>query len=199
MSLLVLLVIATCGFIAATPAPRKAIYNQRQTGDLNVEIAVKDLRVVALLDSELLDDYTDYDYFYDYNDFTVKPGGNRPTPSSTTKKNDITEISEPLLSPNSTVSTSLDNINSTEYNTTLPNTEEIPNADSSNGITNSTLNADNDKSQSSEENKEFEATVASSSISRPALRSQKRCKSGYIPNGNGRCRRASRPWFSLLP
>lgn len=54
-----LLVIAACRFIAATPAPiRAATYDQRQTGDLNVQIALKDLRVVALLDSELLDDYT---------------------------------------------------------------------------------------------------------------------------------------------
>lgn len=185
--------------IAVTPAQiRGATYDQRQTGDLNVQIDLKDLRVVALVDSELLDDYTDYDYFYDYADFTIKPGGNRPTTSSTTMKNDITEISEPLLSSNSTIATSLDNINSTERNTTLSNDEEIPNADPSNGIANSTSNTDNDKSQSSEENEEFEATVASSSI-KPGLRSQKRCKSGYVPNGNGRCRRASRPWLSLLP
>lgn len=197
--LLLALVIAACGFIAVTPAPiRRATYDQRQTGDLNVQIALKDLRVVALVDSELLDDYTDYDYFYDYADFTIKPGGNRPTTSSTTKKNDITEISEPLLSPNSTIATSLDNINSTERNTTLSNDEEIPNTDPSNNIVNSTSNADNNKSQSNEENEEFEAIVASSSI-KPALRSQKRCKSGYVPNGNGRCRRASRPWLSLLP
>lgn len=54
-----LLVIAACRVIAATPASiRPATYDRRQTGDLNVQIALKDLRVVALLDSELLDDYT---------------------------------------------------------------------------------------------------------------------------------------------
>lgn len=35
-----------------------ATYDQRQTGDLNVQIHLKDVEVVALLDSELLDDYT---------------------------------------------------------------------------------------------------------------------------------------------
>ncbi|EFN72510.1 hypothetical protein EAG_13433 [Camponotus floridanus] len=198
-----LLVIAICRVIAATPALiRPATYDQRQTGDLNVQIALKDLRIVALLDSELLDDYTDYDYFYDYSDFTIKPGGNRPTTSpttsSTTEKDDITGVSEPLSPLNSTASTTFGNINSTEHST-LSNDEKIPNANPSNGIANLTSIMDNDKSQSSEENEEPEAIVASSAMMKSALRSQKRCKSGYTPNGNGRCRRVSRPWLSLLP
>jgi len=51
------LVIMACRIIVATPVPAK-VYDQRQTGDLNVQIELKDLRVVALLNSELLDDYT---------------------------------------------------------------------------------------------------------------------------------------------
>ncbi|KAL6447049.1 hypothetical protein ACFW04_001420 [Cataglyphis niger] len=193
-----LLVIATCRVAAATPMPiRAATHDQRQTGDLNVQVALKNLRVVALLDSKLLDDYTEYDYFYDYADFTVKPDGSRPTPSSTTENSNIAGVSE-SLSPNSTVSTSFGN-NSTEYhNTTLSNAEGIPEVDPPNGIANLT-NTDNDKNQSSEENVESKAAVAFSSIMKSALRSQKRCKSGYIPNGNGRCRRARRPWLSILP
>ncbi|XP_050464179.1 uncharacterized protein LOC126858145 [Cataglyphis hispanica] len=194
-----LLVIAACRVAAATPTPiRAATHDQRQTGDLNVQVALKNLHVVALLDSKFLDDYTEYDYFYDYADFTVKPDGSRPIPSSTTENSDIAGVSE-SLSPNSTVSTSSGN-NSTEYhNTTLPNDEEIPNVDPSNGIANSTSNTDNDKSQSSKENIESKAAIAFSSMMKSALRSQKRCKSGYIPNGNGRCRRARRPWLSILP
>ncbi|XP_025268773.1 uncharacterized protein LOC105259462 isoform X2 [Camponotus floridanus] len=144
----------------------------------------------------------DYDYFYDYSDFTIKPGGNRPTTSpttsSTTEKDDITGVSEPLSPLNSTASTTFGNINSTEHST-LSNDEKIPNANPSNGIANLTSIMDNDKSQSSEENEEPEAIVASSAMMKSALRSQKRCKSGYTPNGNGRCRRVSRPWLSLLP
>lgn len=143
----------------------------------------------------------DYDYFYDYADFTIKPGGNRPTThtnpttSPTTEKSNITGMSEPLSPLNSTT---FGNINSTEY-TTLSNDEEIPNANPSNGIANLTSSMDNDKSQSSEENGGPEAAIASSAMMKSALRSQKRCKSGYIPNGNRRCRRVSRPWLSLLP
>lgn len=140
----------------------------------------------------------DYDYFYDYADFTIKPGGNRPTTNPTTEKSNITGISEPLSPLNSTISTTFGNLNSTE-DTTLSNDEEIPNANPSNGIANLTSNMDNDKSQSSEENGGPEAAIASSAMMKSALRSQKRCKSGYIPNGTGRCRRVSRPWLSLLP
>lgn len=54
-----LLVIAACRITAALPpVPAKAVYDQRQTGDLNVQIELKDLQVIALLKSELLDDYT---------------------------------------------------------------------------------------------------------------------------------------------
>lgn len=139
----------------------------------------------------------DYDYFYDYADFTIKPI-NRPITSSTTAKSNITQVSEPQ---NPTVSTSVDNTSpSSPSDTTLSKDERIPNADPSNGTVSSTPNADNDKDQPSEE--EDGAGTISPTTVKPvhALRSQKRCKSGYVPNGDGRCRRASRPWLTrLLP
>jgi len=52
------LVIVACCVTAVTPGPVKAVYDQRQTGDLNVQIELKNLQVIALLNSELLDDYT---------------------------------------------------------------------------------------------------------------------------------------------
>ncbi|XP_051153381.1 uncharacterized protein LOC127276775 [Leptopilina boulardi] len=50
-----------------------AKYDQRQTGDVNVQIDLKDVKVIALVKSDLLDDYMNYDYVYDYADFTLKP------------------------------------------------------------------------------------------------------------------------------
>lgn len=198
------LAVMACHVILVTPAPTK-VYDQRQTGDLNVQIELKDLRVVALLNSELLDDYTDYDYFYDYADFTIKPG-NRPTTSSTTEateKTDVAVTTEHLSSQNSTISSS-ENINSTEQSlTTLSGNEEVPlNADQSNGTTISFADDKSQDSQSSEEDGPSEAvTVISTIPMKPLriLRSQKRCKSGYVPNGDGRCRLAGRPWLSLVP
>jgi len=148
----------------------------------------------------------DYDYFYDYADFTIKPI--KPITGSTTEtteKNDIAETTEALSLQNSTEhATFPDNKNSTEENTTLSNNEETLNPDRSNGTTISISNADdkNQETQSSEENSGPEIVSVTSPITMKPLRilrSQKRCKSGYIPNGDGRCRRASRPWSSLLP
>ncbi|XP_011878269.1 PREDICTED: uncharacterized protein LOC105567765 [Vollenhovia emeryi] len=215
-----LLVIAACRVAAATPpASAKAVYDQRQTGDLNVQIELKNLQVVALLNSELLDDYTDYDYFYDYADFTVKPG-NRPTTgpttAGTTERNDITQAAEPVPPLNSITAASVGDANgvasaapsngTASDATPLSQGAGIPDAaDSSNGTAGSAPNADknDDKSQPSEQEQEEDgAGTAPSATARPAHgpRSQKRCKSGYVPNGDGRCRRASRPWLTrLLP
>lgn len=148
----------------------------------------------------------DYDYFYDYADLTIKPS-NRPTTSTTTKTTEKngTEVTEPSIFPSSFISTLIDIINSTESrNATSLNDKETPNADPSNGTVNSTSNAgsDSDESQSSEEDGESGTVViVPSTTVKPvhALRSQKRCKSGYIPNGHGRCRRANRLRLSLLP
>lgn len=196
------LVIAVCCITAVMPVPTR-IYDQRQTGDLNVQIELKDLQVVALLDSELLEDYTNYDYFYDYADFTIKPVSSEPsitsTTTKTTEKNDIAEVTEPSIISSSFISTFIDIINSTAHNATSLNDEETSIADPSNGTVNSMSNAD--ESQSSEKDGESGTVVIVPSTtvkSVYALRSQKRCKSGYTPNGNGRCRRANRRWLSLL-
>ncbi|XP_011644420.1 uncharacterized protein LOC105431723 [Pogonomyrmex barbatus] len=197
-----LLVIAlACSFATAMP-PARAVYDQRQSGDLNVQIELKDLQVLAMLNSDFLNDYTDYDYFYDYSDFTIKPG-NKPTTSSATGTTEkIAQISEPLTSI-----MSANNVSLAANDTTLSKDEETPNVNPSSDSTSSTPNADNDndknqpnveKNESSPETTPF---IAPSSTVKSiyALRSQKRCRSGYIPNGDGRCRRASRPWLSLLP
>ncbi|XP_011689964.1 PREDICTED: uncharacterized protein LOC105451291 [Wasmannia auropunctata] len=207
-----LLIFAACRVVVAAtpPATARKVYDQRQTGDTNVQIELKDVQVIALLNSELLDDYTDYDYFYDYADFTVKPG-NKPTTTSpattSTEKNDITQVPEQLPSQNSSVPASVANTSpaAATGDTTLSQGEGIPSADPSNGTASDTTpNADNDdddKSQPGEE--EDGAGSASSTTVKPvhALRSQKRCRSGYVPTGDGRCRRASRPWLlsRLLP
>lgn len=163
----------------------------------------------------------DYDYLYDYADFTIKPPGNRPIVSSTTEtteKNDVTYVSEPL-SQNSTVSPFINNISLTTSDITLsegaPNVnpsngtgsdktpskdEEISNTDLLIGTTSSTPNADNDddKSQSGEEEAGAGTTPSTTVKPAHAVRSQKRCKSGYVPNGDGRCRQANRPWLRHL-
>ncbi|XP_046620235.1 uncharacterized protein LOC124305169 [Neodiprion virginianus] len=56
-------------------APVGTSYNQQQTGNLNVHIDLKDIQLVAVLQNgnPIEADYGDYDYTYDYSDFTIKP------------------------------------------------------------------------------------------------------------------------------
>ncbi|KAL3270335.1 hypothetical protein HHI36_009383 [Cryptolaemus montrouzieri] len=49
------------------------VYDQKQDGEINVQVRVKDFQVIALLGQDSLAGLGDYDYNYDYSDFTVKP------------------------------------------------------------------------------------------------------------------------------
>ncbi|XP_014203403.1 uncharacterized protein LOC106635781 [Copidosoma floridanum] len=77
--------------VARHTDPKGATYDQRQEGKVNVQIDVKDVHILALVDSDMLEDYTNYDYAYDYADFTIKP---RPTPSRPTTASASTTESE---------------------------------------------------------------------------------------------------------
>ncbi|KAL1491958.1 hypothetical protein ABEB36_012472 [Hypothenemus hampei] len=59
------------------------VYDQKQTGDYNIQLHLKDFQIIALLGDETL---SDYDYNYDYADFTVKPQSGSSSSSSTTSK-----------------------------------------------------------------------------------------------------------------
>ncbi|XP_058791974.1 uncharacterized protein LOC131664695 [Phymastichus coffea] len=72
------------GPIAALVVGQPASYDQRQEGKINVQVDVKDLQIVAIVDSDFLGDYS-YDYpLYDDADFTVKPSTKRTTTTTTT-------------------------------------------------------------------------------------------------------------------
>ncbi|XP_018562691.1 uncharacterized protein LOC108904566 [Anoplophora glabripennis] len=55
----------------------QTVYDQKQTGDYNIQLHLKDFQIIALLG----DDYFggDYDYNYDYSDFTLKPSTHKPS------------------------------------------------------------------------------------------------------------------------
>ncbi|KAF7285738.1 hypothetical protein GWI33_010157 [Rhynchophorus ferrugineus] len=90
------------------------IYDQKQTGEFNLQVHLKDFQIIAILGDDLLDG--DYDYAYDDSDFTIKPAGSSstttpkpsatlttttttttPAPSSTTEK-PFTTTSSPEIS-----------------------------------------------------------------------------------------------------
>ncbi|XP_076762408.1 uncharacterized protein LOC143430207 [Xylocopa sonorina] len=203
-------------------------YDQRQTGDLNVQVHLKDVQVLALLDTELLDDYTEYDYFYDYADFTLKPI-DKPTTSTTTsaittevtssafetteKVND-TETPDSSLNSTSLSTSKLPNENATtEITEVLPSADvesknetiTIPSSDDSENSSNkgnASKRKINDKTRNLFETDEDASQENDGGLStdNPSKRiSRKRCKLGYSPDGRGRCRRLSQRRLSLIP
>ncbi|XP_077300572.1 uncharacterized protein LOC143921237 [Arctopsyche grandis] len=71
----------------SSPLPGNgSTYDQRQTGDYNIHISLKDIRIIALL-SGGLGGSEDYDYNYDYSEMTIKPspGETNKTKSTTTQ------------------------------------------------------------------------------------------------------------------
>ncbi|RVE41448.1 hypothetical protein evm_013905 [Chilo suppressalis] len=89
MFILVNFFIVVCTFIKLTIAA--SIYDQSQTGELNVQVDLKDVQIIALMKNGK-EEYVDYDYAYDYSEMTIKPqNGTTPKPlnvsSSTTGDN----------------------------------------------------------------------------------------------------------------
>nr|CAH7742707.1 unnamed protein product [Callosobruchus chinensis] len=75
----------------ATAAPSKGskaqktpsagtVFDQKQTGDYNIQLHLKDFQIIALLADDSAG-FGDYDYAYDYSDFTVKPSPQKPSTS----------------------------------------------------------------------------------------------------------------------
>lgn len=58
MSRVMKVLLVVLGVFGVTRARTVATYDQRQDGKVNVQIEVKDVQIVALVDSEMLEDYT---------------------------------------------------------------------------------------------------------------------------------------------
>ncbi|XP_017890179.1 uncharacterized protein LOC108631021 isoform X1 [Ceratina calcarata] len=201
------LLLALADHIAIGLSLPTTTYDQRQNGDLNVQVHLKDVQVLALLDTDLLDDYTEYDYIYDYADFTIKPIG-KPTTGTTT-------TTEPALSVSSeTTDRLIDTSDSLSENSTYvstSSTEEATTVSFDAGQTNETTGEEktskkriDEKTTDPFENDEWDATTrrVNGQLSRNVSSKRlpgKRCRSGYSPDGKGRCRRQSQRRLSLIP
>ncbi|XP_030759324.1 uncharacterized protein LOC115884785 [Sitophilus oryzae] len=62
----------------------RIVYDQKQTGDFNLQVHLKDLQIIAIVGDEALGG--DYDYAYDDSDFTIKPPHKPSTSTTTTSK-----------------------------------------------------------------------------------------------------------------
>ncbi|XP_063531833.1 uncharacterized protein LOC134742547 [Cydia strobilella] len=70
-----------------------ASFDQRQTGNLNVQVDLKDIQIIALMKGGK-EEYVDYDYAYDYSEMTIRPENGSTTPrplnATTDAENDST-------------------------------------------------------------------------------------------------------------
>ncbi|XP_044754518.1 uncharacterized protein LOC123313622 isoform X2 [Coccinella septempunctata] len=84
--LLAVLLVGLAVFSDAAPRSKskgpQLVYDQKQHGDYNIQVHLKDFQIIALLGEESLG-LGDYDYNYDYADFTVKPSGPSSSPKPT--------------------------------------------------------------------------------------------------------------------
>ncbi|XP_015602228.1 uncharacterized protein LOC107271121 [Cephus cinctus] len=212
----------SCSFAAVT-------YDQRQTGETNVQIELKDVQILALIDSDLFDDYTDYDYAYDYADFTIRPI-NKPTnaPSSTSSVKpwytwptnppslasnnaSVTASSteeQPIL--NATVAPPTSNANITENGAASDGTGST--TEKSTSLQNSTEKMNpvqmriNNKTGGlfSDEDiidgaKKSTLPLTSAHETDSEGQNRRRCQPGYSRDKKGRCRRIIRRRLSFLP
>ncbi|CAK1581842.1 unnamed protein product [Parnassius mnemosyne] len=150
-------------------------YDQSQTGELNVQVDLKDIQIIALM-KDGKEEYVDYDYAYDYSEMTIKPQ-NRTTPKPlqvyngtsavTDSVRDNTTIGETVFAENTTVAASIKTSSET-WNTTI---YEYTTTSRSTVVTeNETI--------ISEKNNVTSTTESTSS-----------CKKGFVLNHKGECER----------
>ncbi|XP_014370582.2 uncharacterized protein LOC106720403 [Papilio machaon] len=147
-------------------------YDQRQTGEFNVQVDVKDVQIIALMKGGK-EEYVDYDYAYDYSEMTIKPQ-NRTTPKPTTT-NGTSAKTDSIRDKTTTASTVLverttspPNISET-YNTTLADVTTVKSTVEISNVTESAATTD----------KKNVTTTSESTITG--------CKKGFVLNQKGEC------------
>ncbi|XP_044271114.1 uncharacterized protein LOC123015449 [Tribolium madens] len=165
----------------------QTVYDQKQTGDYNIQLHLKDFQVIALLGDEA---FGDYDYNYDYSDFTIKPPTNitlKPPPlpeNATTAKPQKPEIS----------SSSSEKPNEKPSESSTAKSE--PEKNSTDSIPVNTSSPDKIKVQIINESNPIVPIDDMGTGTAPTLGEvlhYRKCASGYARDKRGRCRRVRKP------
>ncbi|KAI8434911.1 hypothetical protein MSG28_003385 [Choristoneura fumiferana] len=156
-----------------TSYAESASYDQRQTGNFNVQVDLKDIHIIALMKGGK-EEYVDYDYAYDYSEMTIKPQNGSTTPKplngATDAENDNTTIATTLF-----VEQTTDPIKNDSW--FLQSTEPLVNSSSD---------------TSSTEKSTIEATTAlispiPTNDKNVTASSNTDCKKGFVLNHKGDC------------
>ncbi|XP_018336866.1 cell wall protein RBR3 [Agrilus planipennis] len=73
-------------------------FDQKQTGEYNIQLHLKDFNVIAVVADEAFSDLGDYEYNYDYSDLTIKPSSSTSKPTSTAVPSTSQNLSSPKTS-----------------------------------------------------------------------------------------------------
>ncbi|XP_049867687.1 uncharacterized protein LOC126367925 isoform X2 [Pectinophora gossypiella] len=174
------IILIFCSFLAGY-ANSASTYDQRQNGNLNVQVDLKDLRIIAVMKGGK-EEYVDYDYAYDYSEMTIKPvNGTTPKPlngtSTTTdptrdNTTAVTAVTEPT-----NLAVKNNDTNSLETDVTLnPANESMTTVKSPEMITSATI-----------EPQEAVTKEMSTSTSTTRPTPGAGCKKGFVMNQKGDC------------
>ncbi|KAK4875649.1 hypothetical protein RN001_012071 [Aquatica leii] len=176
-------------------------YDQKQTGDYNVQLHLKDFHIFALLGDDPWGSLGDYDYNYDYSDLTIKPSPpsftseNPSSTSSTTETSNaeitIQEQSHSSVNPESTNSSS---------STSKPTFEPFSTAESQQPLVSSTPKTEK---TTKPENSPFTSIslipvkiISDSYNDKPfplgEILHYRKCADGFSKDAQGRCRKITR-------
>ncbi|CAH0701760.1 unnamed protein product [Spodoptera exigua] len=169
MCKLLALALTLCSVLVGTTDCTSS-FDQRQTGDLNVQIGLKNINIIALLKGGK-EEYVDYDYAYDYSEMTIKPQNGTTTPKP--------------LNANTTISTTVLLEQTTEgiRNSTGVAVE----------VTEASLNqpANNNVVTTPQATADILTTIAPDSSNKAnittALPIPNKCRRGFVQNNEGKC------------
>ncbi|XP_065155763.1 mucin-2-like [Atheta coriaria] len=98
--------ICACALAETRSAPRRSAsttFDQKQTGEYNIQLHLKDFQIIAVVGDDSFGGLGDYDYNYDYSDFTVKPSTSsstttkKPSTSDSTQNGDLSSVDFSIL------------------------------------------------------------------------------------------------------
>ncbi|CAG4910687.1 unnamed protein product [Colias eurytheme] len=154
-----------------------ARFDQSQSGNLNVQVDLKDLQIIALLKGGK-EEYVDYDYAYDYNEMTIKPQ-NRTTPRPL--NGTTTPASEAGISSKATITP--------VYNEQAEFSTKAPITDFSDGPTDVTVTdfSTTVKNNIQSSTEKLISINKNETVSLNTTANSNKCKKGFVLNYKGDC------------
>ncbi|XP_023948564.2 uncharacterized protein LOC112053392 [Bicyclus anynana] len=152
-------------------------YDQRQTGDVNIQVDLKDVQLFAILKGDK-EEYVDYDYAYDYSELTIKPQ-NRTTPRPLNATSTSTEQIVTRDNSSTTVATT-----TPLEHTIAPVTNDLSTS-SATIVTDKDITTERSHPEVTTDGNVGTTKAATAATTHGATR--KHCRKGYVLNQKGQC------------